>query len=578
MTVVKIGGTDVVARLGGSSAKLQKAASVSGFDSVSGFVPIARWDFVPRQSFVDGDTIRPGVVAETVNEIASVKFYQNGSLIDTVLTASTNPDSGQSEYWTTIDTTGMSTGAPNSYEGNEYTLTAIIEDSAGQTRTLSSASGFDYDEIKFRVVASKITYWMEPGASGGDGSELSPFGNVTEAFAAYETLAGYGTAFGDRNAPLVLMLKPGTYTSTETKFLYPENAFNMRTAIEFRNPSATRSDVVLSGEIGEPNIKPCFRFVNLEIDASDPKGDGSEVGTDPMILGKATGDTTDQIIFYDNCRLTCEKTKSVSVNGSVVGQAIPILRYINGSSISFGVDCEVYNFGAKPFMFARSCTLERILEDAMGSFCALSCSVTDLTSTLTPRGYVDDLHGDVWQDFHPGSVALPKENIFIRDLTCVRCHSQGLFLSGGVSVFDGLAVIDCDWTNTYVPVPGQNGVVDQVALADDGTYDNSQIKNLFLGINAREDVQNAIIRNSTFRDNGWLSQNGGAFDSTLQLFDKVYFVDCSVIGGGFFVAATRDGQAFASQAPDMSAPFSEWRAPTDSITGSGAYYRTTTGI
>jgi len=568
-------------RFDGSRPIVRHDSGSGGFDLVTTFTPVARWDFVTRRAFVDGETIRPGVVADSVNAIASVKFYLDGVLVDTVTSPTLNPDSGELEYWITVDTTGMSTGASNAYEGNEYVLTAEVLDTGGQTRTLSAAStGFDWDEIKFRVVSSKITYWMEPGATGGDGSELNPFGNVSEAFAAYELVAGYGTPYGERNAPLVLNLKPGTYGRSETYFVNPENAFQMRTMIEFRNPSETRDDVVLSGEIGEPNLETCFHFYNLKLDASDVKENGTETGTDTQIRAQSNAaDTTKMITFYESCYLTSEKQKNVRINGVFSDEMIPILRYQNGPTTGFGINCTVYNFGAKPFSFARNCSLERILEDGFGTFCLLSTSISDLSSTLAPRGYVDDLHGDIWQDFWPESAALPKENIFLRDLTTTRCHGQGFFLSGGVSLFDGIAAIDCDFTNDYIPSVGSNGVVDQIALADDGSYDNTQIKNDFLSFNSRRPLENAVIKNCTFKAvYNWASLAQSSFDPTGMLWTDVFFVDCTTDTGDFFVINTRDGQSFASQSPDMSAPFSEWRSPIDSTTGVGAYYRTTSGV
>ncbi|MGP1310558.1 MAG: hypothetical protein ACTS27_10210, partial [Phycisphaerales bacterium] len=88
---------------------------------------IARWNAVPGQ-FVSG-LFRVGVVAHHMDGIAEVRFFRNGSPIGTATTRSVNPDTGNKEYWITINTDALAEG--------EYTLSAIVLPNEGRPRILT---------------------------------------------------------------------------------------------------------------------------------------------------------------------------------------------------------------------------------------------------------------------------------------------------------------------------------------------------------------------------------------------------------------------------------------------------------
>jgi hypothetical protein len=127
---------------------------------------IARWNAIPGQ-FINGN-FKVGVVAYHMNEIAEVRFFLDGAPLGIVTNRSTNPSTGNPEFWITVPSNNFA-------DGSTVTLSAIVLPTGGVPRILqgefnaaSAGKGEHSLPLVVRRSAPPTVY------VGYDGNDLNP--------------------------------------------------------------------------------------------------------------------------------------------------------------------------------------------------------------------------------------------------------------------------------------------------------------------------------------------------------------------------------------------------------------------
>jgi hypothetical protein len=140
---------------------------------------IARWNAIPGQ-FASG-AFQVGIVAYHMNEIAEVRFFLNSAPLDTVTVRSTNPSTGNPEFWITIPTDGFA-------DGSTITLSALVLPTGGQPRILqgefnaaTSWKGEYSLPLVVRKSAPPTVYVGYDGSDANPGTREQPFLTIGRA-------------------------------------------------------------------------------------------------------------------------------------------------------------------------------------------------------------------------------------------------------------------------------------------------------------------------------------------------------------------------------------------------------------
>jgi hypothetical protein len=531
------GSTRTLARFGSSGVVLNFQRQL-GFDLVEEFIPVARWDTVIGETVVEGDTYRPGIVAYSPNGIEKVVFTCNG--VDyTVTQMALNPDTGEEEYFPSINTSGLSVLT------QPVQVTAVVFDNNGEQISFEQTpapygsvpriSPFAGNDVRPGEVAhcfvcvesSPNIYYIAPfGSSPQDdtqtkGSAANPYiatavynGSAIEQLIVDE----FGNDLSTIETPVEIRMLPGDYGGVDLGIDdYPVRAKPIIARWKFVN-TGDRSDVVINRQIQVSATRVLYHFENITFDLSDTRGDGSEgVSLNSLFEGGTPTNESgvDSQILFQNCTITSFKLDTVRINGSFVDNwKVPV--YSRMANYDIGVqyiDCLIQDSMKPDLPWSRGCRIERGAEDLTGGSFHLSMTAVDCSKVNYAKAYIDDLHQDVWQSFDAGGT---RANILIRGFNIVRCVLQGPFFSGNTELFTRVAIIDCDFgltnrepesgetgqednvryipdpSNTNTSNPGLNGTgfaVDQADEVDgDGnitSYDNEQIKDdeqqFFLG-------------------------------------------------------------------------------------------------
>lgn len=212
----------------GSSVSSQSSAAGSessgGISSspepTSGATAIARWDVVPYQTF--SDTFNVGVVAFHQNGIDRVVFSANGGPWTAAGEMTNNPQTGVTEYWTTLRAADFADGPVE--------VRAIAYPKIGRPRVLDGRHDGSLPDSRIRGEYTLVLYanarhtlpqasaWVSPIGHdiNGDGSRANP----------YATLNGAIEALAARQGNLLdgstIYLEPGDYTLAELSYPAPQ--------------------------------------------------------------------------------------------------------------------------------------------------------------------------------------------------------------------------------------------------------------------------------------------------------------------------------------------------------------------
>lgn len=509
-------------KLGSSSATFKFGESGSGFETLAGFEPVARWDIWPGETITEGSTFRPGLIAYSPNGIEKVVFTCNGTDY-TVTDMATNPDSGQEEYFPAIDTTGMS---------GLVEVTAVVHDNNGQQITFDQlpapfgtvdpqdATSESPGEVSvpFRCVSSAPeVVWIAPEGHipadefAAPGTEDNPYqwsGNFQDGdpekpdpSAVEQIIAAYrpsSTNFDHITTPLNIQMHPGTYTNFDLEVnTWNYTSHDILAKWSFVNPGLA-SAVVINRQF-QITQKSIISFRNVTIDASDPVGDGSEAASN-MWFYKSNAES---VAIFDSCVINGYKLETVRINGSDVNNwpRLVIANELVDDAKAFFVDC-VIEHGRPSLPWSRSCRINKAAHDCAGGSFHVGLTIVDCSPVNVPSAYISDIHCDNWQGFNAGETF---SNVILRDWKLYRFYGQGPFFSGNTAEFKRVAIIDCDFglDNTegaetgiadgfYMPDPAvtepgvspYNGTGYAVDLYGgtqgqpwDGSYDNSRLDN-----------------------------------------------------------------------------------------------------
>lgn len=453
---IKHGANRTLMKFGGSS--VEAAPPSAGFETLEGFIPIARWDIWPGETVVDGSTFRPGLLAYSPNGIEKVVFTCNGTDYE-VTEMATNPDSGQLEYFPAIDTTGMSAltqpvevtavvhdnnGEQVAFDQTPYPFGSVNPQNSGAVRPGEVSAPF------ICVASSPEVVWIAPeGHTPSDptaakGSEAKPYyyDSITSSRSAVEQLLveyrDSSVNYSEITTPLEIRMHPGTYKDLDLNIdSFNENSHPILAKWSFVNTAAT-SQVVINRQI-EIDQKSIISFENVTFDASDPMGTGSEVSTNMWIYGS---NSAQSIVICKSCQINGYKLETVRINGSNIPDWHRPVETVNLTSNckAFWVDCTIEH-GRPNLPWSRGCRIERACSDTTyGSF-HIDLTLVDFSKANIPWSYWSDIHGDSWQDRNEGGTF---SNVILRGWKLYRFHGEGPFFSGGTENFNRVAIVGCD--------------------------------------------------------------------------------------------------------------------------------------
>lgn len=483
---IKHGVNSASFRFDGSSIKVlgptEGAPPSEGFATLPGFVPIARWDIWPGETVVDGSTFRPGLIAYSPNGIEKVVFTCNGTDY-TVTEMSTNPDSGQLEYFPEINTTGMSalaqpvevTAAVHDNNGELVEFDQMpypFLDGEGNTTNPQSNGANRPGEVStpFRCVASSPeVVWIAPeGHTPSDsgatkGSEANPYYYSGTGLSAFEQLIVAYRPSADNyveiTTPLQIRMHPGTYGSADLSVdTWPYRSHPITAQWSFVNTGAT-SEVVINRQILIYQ-RSVISFDNVTFDASDPTGTGSEVSSDIWIYKT---DSQSAVVIFKSCQINGYKLETVRINGVDVENwprlVMPTQLCVNARP--FFVGCQLEH-GRPDLPWSRSCRINKAAHDCASGAFHVGLTIVDCSPVNVPFGAWSDIHADNWQAFNEGGIF---SNVILRDWKLYRFYGQGPFFSGSTEEFKRVAIIDCDFglDNTE---GSESGIADGVFIPD----------------------------------------------------------------------------------------------------------------
>ena len=295
--------------------------------------PIARWDVVPRQ-WVPSSGIAVGVVAVSADDIWKVEFDWNGGGAH-VFSPSTNPRTGELEYWCTPAFAG--TGV--------QTITATIHGNCGGTRSL--------DLELYVSDASRPTRTIN--INGDIISEMDDVG------------AG-GIVYLEADNP------PAHYSIGD----WTPPTITSDTWISIVGLGDDPEDVVIDTRTGLLANTPYIEFRNLKIkkDDGDPQ---------PIVSANPTNKLwINGVELEGSGRYTYLPSPIRGDDGVQDQETI----YYTDSTIT-GTD-----FGARRAALVRNVTIDSISNDAFQHIpFVLNCDVSDIASNTS------SIHADLWQWF-----------------------------------------------------------------------------------------------------------------------------------------------------------------------------------
>jgi hypothetical protein len=365
----------------GATTNDEAEASGNGEDA------IARWDFVPHQTYTAA--IKVGVVAFHESGIQKVSFQANGGTVVEVSTPSLNSTSGVVEHWVSL--------APAASDG-VVEVQAIAYPVNGITRVLTIelySNGEDTASELVRYVAT------DGNDDTGDGTSLTPFATILKAARDIQD-EQTGNADGG-----TIYLKAGSYTWGEYSFaLFTTTVDRWLTIMPA--PGLDKTDVTITGSSSSDGIRT--KLVRMY---------------DCTITGRLlTPDAQGHKYWFDNCGFT---------GANRTANLIP-----SGFDEGYWTDCTMTILRNGPSgQLVRDITLSEVGEIAFQQ-CGLlvNSSVEDIA---IPEG--EDYHPDVYQFF--GNTG----NVIIYGLTAdTDIDAQGLFAGNNIDLTD-CAIVDVTVVN-----------------------------------------------------------------------------------------------------------------------------------
>ena len=363
---------------------------------------IARWDFVPHQTF--SEPFNVGVVAFHSYGIDRVEFSVNGGAWTPVREMTPNPESGVVEYWVRVD--------PSQLPAGEAEIRAVVYPTTGLCRVLGGdmmGSGKERGEYGMAFVADtsgalpRVERFVSPSGSdsAGDGSRESPFATMMKAAKSIAQASG-GKADGGR-----ILLLPGEHN-------FGTYSYSLLTTVEDRwleiapAPGVAASEApIVSASTGGLRI-PKVRFHGVEF---RPNG-----GTNGLILNSGGGARS---VWIDGCTLI-GAGKQLSSD------------WMNGWDFMYATGCYLTNCrnGVRGGELVRDLTIDEIGSDAFSDGrIVLNSTVRRIDRTGT------EFHPDFYQLYAP--VGSSCENRVVYGVRALEpLQSQGLFADGTTTVRD----------------------------------------------------------------------------------------------------------------------------------------------
>ena len=377
---------------------------------------IARWVSVPLQAYSAGETIYYYVAADHIAGIASVDFSLNGGEWIRVLEPTFVPQIEAEVYVACVDTGEL----PN----EDYEIRASVTPLVGGPRVLQGsltdiASSDGVHSMFFSVSeseTSRIVWVSEAGSDDeGDGSRDDPFRTISHA-------AWVGLANGEVNADLAhqeVRLQSGTYTLEG--FDWPRSSLLSVGGWFTVSADDPLDPPVITGNGGISMRNLCFRDCVFDL---------KQMSSGRILRGREDGR-----LWLDRCTLQGQFNNS-------------------GAAFFLGFRHGLWNTGVlvedvihSPIggNLALDCHIDGLVVDAFRATGIFNCSVRRQIRTNVEG--MESAHPDVFQIWNAGGEI---DNIMIWGLEATdRVYAEGLFFSGGTTVFKNMSFQDVRIDNTY---------------------------------------------------------------------------------------------------------------------------------
>ena len=236
------------------------------------------------------------------------------------------------------------------------------------------------------------------------------------------------------------------------------------------NPGTTTFAAYLGDQYGTSNARLLWKLKDLNLDYSDT------ATWDQTTLWKTNNQG--QIVF-DNCTFTATQKINTKINGEDVedwDEPIYFVNLTDRASVYYN-NCSFNKLLRPNLSWNRGCRIQYGGHDFTRGPLTLSLTVVDASKRNTRRGFWEDIHADLYQEFsslnqvgstfigpytppienwndayEPTNAAWDEtkivQNVIMRDYNLIRYDGQGIFLSGFTPTWSRVAVVNCDLSFT----------------------------------------------------------------------------------------------------------------------------------
>ncbi len=361
---------------------------------------IARWDFVPHQTF--SEPFNVGVVAFHSYGIDRVEFSVNGGAWTPVREMTLNPESGVVEYWVRVDPSQLPTG--------EAEIRAVVYPTTGLCRVLGGpigGAGTARGECGMPFVADPLQSlpnterFVSPTGSDstGDGSRESPFATIMKAAKSIAQASG-GKADGG-----IISLLPGEH-------VFGGYSYSLLTTVDNRwltirpadGVQAAQAPIVGVSTGGIRVARVCFDGINFRPTAASN--------------GIITSTGVEASLWLRGCQLD-------GAGKHISGD------WCTGWKQIYSTDCSLTDsMNGLAGELVRGLEIDEVGSDA---FSGAKLCVNSTVRSIDPGA--TGFHPDFYQFYvTPGSVA---ENYIMHNCHALEpVYAQGIFAGNNVSVRD----------------------------------------------------------------------------------------------------------------------------------------------
>lgn len=466
-------------------------------DSGSSYYPeraIARWGGVPFKEYHNDETITVEVVADHVSGISSVQMSLDDGPWVTISNETNSSYLGCPSFQAQIQTSYLSTG--------QHEVRAIVTPNIGKCRVLQGTLTATSGTIEGTALTGMYSMWLSKLASAplevyvdsvsgsdvaGDGTSGNPYATIPHA--VYVGLAG-STVFADVSNTVVV-LAPGSHAYGEWGSTSASLVTNTGW-IKFKSQDANNPAVFDAGATSGNGAYPTWNamFEDVKFDLRSPLG-----SSDYLLRGNNGG----RLAF-----LRCTWQSDFQMDSGRFSNG-----FLSGTFHEYSTGVDLYD---SPMIgsFGVGCVIDKMILQSYRFRGLFNCSVSGLNSyaRVGEGGNVTndpDPHPDVYQVYIASGTI---ENVIIRGLTATEsCYTQGLYWSGGTTLFKDISVKDVVMDCTY-----------------DGAF------TVFKAVQFREATQHHLMKNCTIRGASFLAYDGaytgadptGNFASTNMVLDNVH--------------------------------------------------------